>query len=121
MSNKSAEAYEKLFRYIEDNVFKLKPKSFMADHEGGIRKAINKCYINATLSGCWYHFKAAVRRNCSRYLLQIIAECPIAGTIYRMLFLPLLPSNKVEEGFQTICSQILSKSLYILKTFGFKR
>lgn len=103
MSNKTADAYKKLFRYIEDNVFKLNPTSFMADFEGGIRKAITEFYINAILRGCWFHFKAAVRRNVSRQLLEIIAESTMAATIYRMLLsLPLLPSDKINEGFQII-------------------
>lgn len=106
MSNKSAEAYEKVFNYIENNVnkkFKLKPTSFMADWEGGIRSAINHLYSDASLHGCWTHFRAAVRRNCSRYLLQTIADNPTAGTIYRMLLnLPLLPRDKIVEGFKII-------------------
>lgn len=116
MSNKSAEAYKKLFDYIENNVFKLEPTSFMADYEGGIRKAINSCYINAILYGCWYHFKCAVRKHCRGFLFQIIAENPIAGMIYRMLLnLPLSPSGKIYEGFQII--KRIARENYLFEDF----
>lgn len=116
MSNKSAEAYEKLFGYIEENVFKLNPTSFMADYEGGIRKMINNLYPNAILLGCWYHFKAAVRRNCGRSLLLTIADNPNAGMVYRMLLnLPLLPPNKIEEGYGII--KRIAKECILFKCF----
>lgn len=113
MSNKTADPYEKLFTYIENNVFKLNPATFMADYETGLRKSINKCYVFAVLYGCWYHYKAAVRRNCSRTLYRLIAEHPIAGTIYRMLLnLPLLPSNNINDGYLIIKTIARSNNLF---------
>lgn len=123
MTNKSTDAYTDVFNYIEENVFNLRPASFMTDFESGMRAAINKCYPNAVLHGCWYHFKAAVRRRCLKEgLYMMIAENPSARKIYRMLLnLPLLPPSSIEEGFTIIVNIARSERLfkYFNKVFGY--
>lgn len=102
-----------LFDYIESKVFEMKPAAFMADFEGGIRSAVNKCYPNAALHGCWFHYKMAVRKKCGRDLHEVIANNPTAGTIYRMLLnLPLLPPNRITTAFEIIKKRAMKKKLY---------
>lgn len=113
MSNKSAEAYQAVFDFIENKVFEMKPSEFMTDFEGGMRKAINQCYPNAILRGCWFHFKAAVRRRfMSLHMYRLITDDLKARKIYRMLMnLPLLPPESIENGYQIIKEEARSNKL----------
>lgn len=114
MTNKSTDAYTTVFNYIENHVFKLKPSRFMTDFEEGMRKAIKICYPNATLNGCWYHFKAAVRKRCIKEGVRI--KEGNARTIYRMLLnLPLLPPDSIVMGFSIIMET--ARSLRVSKPF----
>lgn len=117
MTNKSTEAYTDVFEYIEKNIFNLKPASFMTDFEGGMRAAINQCYPDAVLHGCWYHYKAAVRRRCVvEGLYKMITENPSVRTVYRMLLnLPLLPPDSIERGFDITVAT--SRSMKVFKFF----
>lgn len=101
MTRKTAEAYEAVFSYIEDNLFNMRLAMFMADFEGGIRKAINNCYPDAILRGCWYHYSAAIRRKClSLNLYDLITDHPEVRILFKMILnLPLLPPEKILEGF----------------------
>lgn len=113
MSSKSTEAYEAVFKFIENNVFKMNPSEFMTDFEAGMRKAINKCYPNAILRGCWYHFKAALRRRfISLHMFRLITDDSSARQIYRMLSnLPLLPPLAIAMGYAIIKEEARSAKL----------
>lgn len=113
MTSKSTDAYKSVFNYIENNIFELKATSFMTDFESSMRAAINLCYPNADLYGCWYHFKAAVRRRCLQEgLSRMTKENPFAQTIYRMLLnLPLLPPESIEAGYKSIVEMAQNKNL----------
>lgn len=104
MSNKSAQIYQAVFEFIEQYVFEMKPVELMTDFEMGMRKAINICYPNAILRGCWFHFKAALRRRfMSLHMYRLITDDWNARKIYRMLSnLPLLPPQSIEKGYQLI-------------------
>lgn len=115
MTGKSQDLYEKVFDYIE-TIFKLEPDSFMTDFETGMRAAIRKCYPQATLNGCWYHYCAALRRRlCSLQLLRIIAESKKARQIYRkMLSLPLLPKEQIRNGYLLIKQEARQNNVFTL-------
>lgn len=104
MTRHTAEAYLAVLKYIEDNIFKLKPDKFMTDFEAGMRKAIREFYPNVALHGCWYHYCAALRRNALRLgLYDLLKNDWNARRSYRKLLnLPLLPFNKFIEGFKHI-------------------
>lgn len=113
MSNKSAEIYQAVYEFIEQYVFEMKPDEFMTDFEAGMRKAINKCYPKAILRGCWFHFKAALRRRfMSLHMYRLITDDMNARKIHRMLSnLPLLPPQSIEKGYQIIKEDAQSKKL----------
>lgn len=104
MTNKTAKAYENLFKYIEENVFKLQPAQFMADFEKGLRKAITICFPDTPLYGCWYHYCAAIRRRLMTLsMYRVISDDSAGAMIYRMfLSLPLLPRERILDGFEFI-------------------
>lgn len=114
ISRATAIAYEAVFKYSEDNVFKLKPARFMADFEAAMRKAIVDFYPEATVSGCWYHFCAAVRRKALSFgLHDLIKNDFNAWSVYKKLqCLPLLPADNIVEGFEIIVRQSIEFGLY---------
>lgn len=112
MSGKSATLYEQVFAYIE-KIFELKPKRFMTDFESGLRAAIKKCYPHAALHGCWYHYCASLRRKLlDLHMHNLIANNPSARAIYRkMLSIPLLPPEYIEQGYFLIKEEARSNKL----------
>lgn len=114
MSRKSTEAYHAVFKYIEDEIYQLKPAQFMTDFEAGMRKAIVFTYPHAILFGCWYHYCAAIRRKVlGLNLYRLIVDSVSAKSIYRkMLSLPLLPSELIQEGYELIKQEAYDKKLY---------
>lgn len=104
MSRKTAECYVDVFKYVEEHVLKLEAKEFITDFEGGLRKAVEICYPNSVLRGCWFHFCAALRKKAMdldlRTVLKTNAE---ARTVLSMLMsIPLLPANFIIAGFNHI-------------------
>lgn len=104
MTKKTTESYIAVFKYIEDNLFKLKPANFMTDFEAGLRKAILICYPTIPLHGCWYHYCSAVRRKALHLgLFSLLRDDLSARAIYKKLLnLPLLPSDHIVPGFEII-------------------
>lgn len=107
MSHKSAESYSHVFRFIEENIFKLKPTEIITDFEAGLRKAINQTYPGAKLRGCWYHYSAAVRKKMLELgLHKLLKDNDYARRIKKMLMsLPLLPAENFMEGYDYIKQQ----------------
>lgn len=118
MSDKKTTTYQKVFKYIEDNVFKFQPAQFMADFESGLRKAISNYFPAASLYGCWYHYSASIRRRLMTLnMYRVITDDPAGILIHRMLqSLPLLPRERILDGFNFIKNEARKNRLF--KEFG---
>lgn len=114
MSNRKAECYEDVFRFIEEKVFKLEPAEFITDFEHAMRKAIGKCFKGTTLRGCWYHYCTALRKNALRLGMHpLLKKNSIARLIYHQLMsLPLLPPDEILSGHAYIIEKAKSEGLY---------
>lgn len=108
MTSKSSKCYSSVFQYIEENIFEMKPAEFITDFESGMRKALNRCYSNVIIRGCWYHFCCAITRNMvSLGLNSLLRSNPKAKMIKNeILSLPLLPKEQFCEGFNHIKRQV---------------
>lgn len=105
MSRKTTEAYLAVFKFIEDNLlFKFEPAEFMTDYEDGMRLAIRKRWPNVPVRGCWFHFKRAVHKKCITFgMKQFLQKNVNARTLKTMLVnIPLLPANRIHEGYASI-------------------
>lgn len=110
MTRKTSECYTAIFEFIEEKLFKLKPKEFMTDYEDGMRLAIKKRWPTATIRGCWFHLARAVER---RYRKLGLSRLKGGKIIKRMLMsLPLLPADEIEEGFESVIKYSKKKRLY---------
>lgn len=76
----------------------------MADFEKGLRKALNRVYPNSTLRGCWYHYCSALLKKSRKLRMSyLINTNPDAKVILKsMMSLPLLSSDRFEEGYAYI-------------------
>lgn len=105
MTNKTLQAYQDVFQFIEDNLFKMEPQSFMTDFEDAMRTAIKNRWPNCEINGCWFHFKQAVQRRCNILpgMKRLLNKSFHARKIKNMLMsIPLLPEDKIKEGYQSI-------------------
>jgi len=104
MTDKRTSSYEAVFKFIEDNTFQMQPALFMADFETGLRAAIMNYFPQVQLRGCWYHYCASIRRRLmTLHMHRLITDDPAGLKIYRMfLSLPLLPKERILDGFNVI-------------------
>lgn len=117
MNSKKSECYESLFQHIEMSAMKLKPKSFHSDYESGLRKALRNAYEGVQLIGCWFHYCQAVRRKCrqTKGFFRSLLGHKNGYEIYKMLLtLPLLPQDKIPEGFVFIRKKVKNSKLSAL-------
>lgn len=104
MTRRTYESYAAIFNYIETHIFALEPNSFITDYEAGLRKAIRRRYPNANLHGCWYHFCAAIRKKYAKLGLFGLCKQDAEANLTKnsLMSLPLLPNDRLEEGFNYI-------------------
>lgn len=100
-----------MFRYINDNIIRLEPTSFMGDFENGLRKSIKRVFPQSIIRGCWFHFCQAVRRNVSvKYhpLAEFIRTNKSASkAFHKILCLPLLPADDIPFIYNVIKSEVI--------------
>lgn len=104
MTNKSANCYKEVFKYIETKLFKLEPVEIMTDFEAGLRNAIRTVYPKTTIRGCWFHYCSAIHKKCLQLGLHSLLETnPDAKLIRKeIMSLPLLPPPDIENGYKHI-------------------
>lgn len=106
MTRRTKESYISLFNYIEENILKLEPDMIMTDYEDGLLGALTQVYPDATISGCWFHYSQALQRRCrnkEKSLYELIQTDARADRLFhKFLILPLLPQNKILEGFNLL-------------------
>lgn len=114
MTNKTTEAYEEVFKFIEAESFKLEPSSCMTDYEEALRGAIKNVWPNCDIRGYEFHYKQAINRRCKAdpILRELLKKSFMARKIKRMLMsIPLLPANKILEGYKIIPNFAKEKKL----------
>lgn len=96
----------------------MQPAMFMTDYEDGMRLAVRKFWPNIVLRGCWYHLCRAVNRRANKTgLAKILMTNDKAKAITSGLMkLPLLPTDKIEEGFA--CVQQFARKNKLQKRFS---
>ncbi|KAM8705662.1 hypothetical protein ACLKA7_010033 [Drosophila subpalustris] len=111
MSRKSRVAYEHLFGFINQNLFKFEAASFMTDYELALRKALKAVFPNANLKGCWFHYCQALRRNSMKIkrLKPILSGNMDCYKWYRTFqSLPLVEPNQIEQMLVKLKSNLLN-------------
>ena len=85
MEEKTTQAYEILFRVLNDSGFVI--KTFMSDFEKGSRNAVRNIYPGVNVKGCWFHYTQSIMRRVKKVGLQReYASVPFVNTTVRRLF-----------------------------------
>lgn len=112
MSKKSRLAYEAVFDYIENNLFKLSnAASFTTDYEVAMRAAIATCNPHAMYFACHFHFTQACKRRASQiegFVSLIRSNTNAESIYYRLLSLPLLPVDHIAPAFNELHTEARS-------------
>lgn len=120
MTNKSQAAYVHLFSYIDNNIISMACASYMTDFEKVMRNGIRAVCPNAQLRSCWFHFTQAVKKKSSHitnFRLLLVTNKEAMNLYYKLLAIPLLPSNAIEDSFNAIKNSALLISSCIFKDF----
>lgn len=106
MSRKTKSAYRHIFRYIKNNLIDLgQSVSVMTDFELAMRNALAEVFPGVKLKTCWFHFVQAAKKRASQtpLLLPYLFQNAEARSIYyKLLSLPLLPPDCIEEEFKKL-------------------
>lgn len=109
MDRKTQIAYEDVFQFITEHVYKLhQSQSFTSDYERAMRNALKKLYPTAQFYACYFHYTQAVKRRLSQLpgLLELIHGDELARSIYkRAQCLPLLPADYIPDAFKGLVSE----------------
>lgn len=114
MTKKTRAAYEHVFNYINREVFPLDAKSFTTDYEIAIRNALKGLFPNADYTSCWFHFCQACKRRAASIdsFFEVTRRDPALCRIYyKLLCLPLLPSNDINGEFCSLRDAMLKEAL----------
>lgn len=111
MNKKTEAAYHGVFEYIHKEILPLDCQSFMCDYERAMRNGFTAVVPDARITSCDFHFTQAAKRNAMKYptLIQLIHNNADAAKIYyKLLSLPLLPSDRIREAFDELKKQAQS-------------
>lgn len=107
LSHKTKTAYTTLFSLIKTQIPDWKPPTFITDFEEAAIQAIADVFPNADHQGCYYHFSNKLWRKSKQLGIKdkrkkrIVSLCSV---------LPLLPEERVMEGWEYVKSQVLDFS-----------
>eukprot|EP00102_Acyrthosiphon_pisum_P023026 XP_016660236.1 PREDICTED: uncharacterized protein LOC107883855 [Acyrthosiphon pisum] len=104
MSRKTERAYTALFNKILSIVPEWQPQTIIVDFERAAIAAIRRFFPNTTIRGCWFHSSQVVWRKVANIgLIDICSNQRGAyDTVHMLMALPLLPTNCIAEGFETV-------------------
>lgn len=108
MTRRTIASYTHVFEYIHNNIFNLNCVSFMADYEAAPRTVLRRMFPNIPILGCWFHLCQAVRRRALRLPIVsnlIRTDITARKIFYKLLAVPLLPKEKIFDGFSSVRKQ----------------
>lgn len=108
MSRKSEQAYTHLFQYIDANLFKFEPTTFVTDYEQAMRNSLHSVFPGAKCSFCWFHYCQALRRRASKIpeFVTFMHKNKEALRLFRkFLVLPLMKPRDISLAFDILYTE----------------
>ncbi|KAJ1518904.1 hypothetical protein ONE63_011490 [Megalurothrips usitatus] len=111
MRRRTTKTYQAALDHISHLAPGFQPEEVMCDYEPAEMKALHRKFPNARLSGCLFHYAKAVGSHLKKLkMVRLIRKNARVRTLCRMMcVLPLLPHDRIKEGFLVICDQIVKK------------
>lgn len=105
MSKKTEEIYDHILQYINNNLFEFNAISFKTDFEKAMRNSLRRNFPSAKVSGCWFHYCHALKRNAAKINMftKKLKNNINARRLYKkFMILPLLPSESINDAFNLL-------------------
>lgn len=114
MSRRTIEAYESVFKYINEKLVPLRGEAIIIDFEKAIRKALIRILksIGSEMSilGCWFHMCQALRRklvSMTELFVKVKTDETYKNIFRRFQCFALLPLEHIESAFKNLCIEAL--------------
>lgn len=103
MTSKEKQLYKTVFQYLRDG-FGFAPKEIMLDYESSSRNAAKEIFKTSKVCGCHFHFNQSLERKASQLdgLRGQTNDFDVRTILDMFKNLPLLPFDRIEEGFNAI-------------------
>lgn len=105
LTKRSTAAYVALFEYIEERICNLAPTSIMCDYEFALRNALHRVYPHCIRRPSHFHLVQSARRHAlslPQFFQTINADTLQCRLFHKFMHLPLLPAEKMAEGFELL-------------------
>lgn len=103
---KTASIYGEIFRILVELKPSLKPEHITIDFEQAVIKAIRKCFTEARIHGCNFHFSQNIWKHIQQVGLQTkyADDADFALSIRMILALAFVPIPDIEKAFTIVTS-----------------
>lgn len=105
MSSKTEACYIDVFKFIEANLFHLKPTTFQSDFETALKNACKKVYPLVIMKPCWFHYMQALKRNANQipmFKRFLNSNAKAYRHFRKFLFLPLLKPSDFIAAYEIL-------------------
>ncbi|XP_029346571.1 uncharacterized protein LOC100574156 [Acyrthosiphon pisum] len=105
MESKKKCSYQAVLSYIKTQLLpNFNPRKILTDFETGLSKTLQDYFPSARRVGCWFHHNQAVwKKMKSLGYLNLVNENQHAlNTLRRIMVLPLLPGDKINQGLRSV-------------------
>ncbi|XP_050057873.1 uncharacterized protein LOC126550421 [Aphis gossypii] len=104
MSRKTTKAYAALFEKLLRIEPQWQPETIIIDFELAAMAGIQFIFPGINIQGCWFHSSQAIWRKIGNLgMIELCTSDRGAYDIVHMIMaLPLIPGNKINEGFTSI-------------------
>ncbi|XP_063216682.1 uncharacterized protein LOC134527704 isoform X2 [Bacillus rossius redtenbacheri] len=114
MTRRTTEAYEAVLRGLIEEVPTFKPATLMSDFKPALRSAFRRVFPNVSVKGCWFHYAQAIFRRAQQLGMARTIRSETGETALKMLMaLPLLPTDKIISGVQTVEEYLLQENMMV--------
>jgi len=102
--NKITETYHRLLRELKVLIPTAAPTTILVDFERAAMNSFSAAFINASISGCYFHLNQSLLRKVNEIGLKTIYVQNDEVRIYilSMVALPFVPPNNVPEAFDIL-------------------
>ncbi|KAJ5077045.1 hypothetical protein M0811_00365 [Anaeramoeba ignava] len=115
LTGKQMELYVQCFEYIKNTLLQNKwnPKFITCDFERSLLTAICKVFPTSKLVGCYFHFKQALQRWCTkRGLMNESMKSSTGSLLLEIEVLTLIEPNLIIPTIKTLESKYPNQSLF---------
>ncbi|CAI6353208.1 unnamed protein product [Macrosiphum euphorbiae] len=105
MESKKKCSYQAVLSYIKTQLLPhFNPRKILTDFETGLSKTLQDNFPFARRIGCWFHHNQAVWKKMKSlgYLNLVNENRHALKTLRRIMVLPLLPGDKIDQGLRSV-------------------